>query len=175
MKYSELDKYFVNIKDCSDSDKHKLFNDIFFRNFEVFEENIISEIYYNSNNYLIGGYSVKLLPKHNLIHLIDFGINSGLKSRIYGKNIISRVLYIGNKIYKKEFKGIVASSFCQITKKSLDEKNAYKLRSAINIGGKIVIECVKFKDDLMHIIYIKNDRGYDEQKIKEIYQEIFPV
>lgn len=178
MNHLQAGRYFANTKDCSESDRKTLSDYIVFpyggQYVFDFTEDTISEIYYSSTKYIIGGYVVKIISQHKLIYLTHLGINPGLKSRSYGKDIFNRIEEIGKKIYNKEFKGIVASSFCQKTKKSLDEKNAYKLRSAINSGGKIVVECAKVGDNFLHFVYIKNERGYDEREIKEIYKEIFP-
>jgi hypothetical protein len=172
--------FFKSAADCPTQDRLSLANLLSFPDgvsLELLEdmtnpsENIFSEIYYSDNHHVMGGYIAEFVPAYNMIYVRELAINSKFKSKSYGREIFHRIGEMGLDIYQAEFKGILTSCLCLKNKKSFDEKNAYKLRAAINSGGKIIVECAKVKNNYLHFVCIGYNGGRDEGEIKEVFRK----
>ena len=138
-------------------------------------ENHIIELCFLETDYLIGGYIAKIIPSYQVIYLQDLKIVPSLKSKIYGREMVEQLGKIGLDVYGANFKGIVATSECTQTKKAIDESNKYKIRSLINAGGEIIIECAKVKNQILHLVFIPYNGGLEQNEVEEIFNKIVRI
>jgi hypothetical protein len=180
--FQNLGKIYLLANECTDIEKISAANLLAFPNSvsielynDIFEpdENTISGILKTNTDFFIGFFIAKIIPGYQLIFIKDLVINPKLKSHTYGRDIVYYLGHMGLKIYNENFKGIVASSICKKSKKSLDDRNAYKLKSLVNAGGDLVVECARVKNNHLHFIYIPYNGGSESEEIKEVFRKLY--
>jgi len=130
------------------------------------------EVYFTHTDYLVGGYIIEILHGYQIIYLKELVLNPKLKSKKYTREMIYDISNYGLDIFGENFKGIVATSQCSDNKKSLDNKNKLKIQALINAGGKIVVECARIKNQILHFIYIPYNGGLEQNEVKEIFKKV---
>jgi hypothetical protein len=136
------------------------------------KDNHIIDLYFFQSNSLIGGYIAKYIPSYQVILLKELEIIPHLSSKIYGREMVENLGKIGLNAFDENFKGIVATTECTETKKSIDYSNKYKIRSLINAGGEIVVECIKHDDKIYHLIFVPYNGGLNKTEVEEIFNKI---
>jgi hypothetical protein len=175
VKFAELNKKFVNIKNCTKEQKLSFANLVSFPNpineelyKDVFSdsENKISELLITDTGVIIGGYIVCIITGYQIFYLKKIKVNPKLKSTKYTQEILDRVLQLGLSVYDENFKGIVGVSYFDENKKRKIENDFIDIKGYTIIHGSII------RNKSARLSYLPVNGGYNSDEIKEIFNFI---
>lgn len=179
--FQEFPRIHKSIQQCNENEKFSFVNLLMFpeklnkdswASITQPQKNTKVEVYFTDTQYLVGGYIAEILDGYQVIYLKEIVLNPKLKSVNYTREMIYDVCNYGLDVFGENFKGVVATSQCLESKKSLDSKNKFKIRALINAGGKIVVECARVKNQILHLIYVPYNGGLEQNEVKEIFRKI---
>ena len=179
--FQKINRIHKSIHKCNEREKFSFANLLMFPNkisADVWsilnddDDNLKIEVYFTNTDYMIGGYIAEILQGYQIIHLKEIILNPKLKSTNYSKTMIEDLGEYGLNIFGENFKGIISTSNRDKNKKSIDEKHQAKIRALINSGGRIVVECARVKNQILHFVYIPYNGGLEQGEVKEIFRKV---